>query len=214
MGGYNTKKSTHWLLLNRKEIMPNGCWNWTGGLNSNGYGQISKNEYLTRLAHRVSYMFYVGEISNEFHVCHKCDNPKCFNPFHLFKGTRFDNMADAKAKGRLDKAVHGDLRMYHKGCRCEACTFKNRLSSRKYADKLKIKKFVNNVKSNKKKKYSIYNGVTMQKGENKFLSVLVVDKKRIVIGRYSTDIEAALEYNKAVIKFGLKFTKMNIIRPF
>ena len=51
-------------------------------------------------AHRVSYMLNYGEIPGGMEVCHKCDNPRCINPEHLFIGTRKDNIADREAKGR------------------------------------------------------------------------------------------------------------------
>jgi hypothetical protein len=77
-----------------------GCWNWTASTrNVRGYGQIKYKDKM-QLAHRVSWQIFYGEIPDGIFVCHKCDNPKCVNPTHLFLGTNQDNMNDMKAKGR------------------------------------------------------------------------------------------------------------------
>lgn len=77
----------------------NKCWNWTGGCSLNGYGQISKNGK-QKSAHRISWELHYGKISDGMHVCHKCDNKQCVNPYHLFLGTHQDNMVDRDKKGR------------------------------------------------------------------------------------------------------------------
>lgn len=78
-----------------------GCWNWQGQLNNKGYGRISLPHQNSRYTHRVAYAEFIGPIPNGLVVCHKCDNPQCCNPRHLFVGTFRQNMQDAKSKGRL-----------------------------------------------------------------------------------------------------------------
>lgn len=73
-----------------------GCWEWLGSKNSRGYGRI----YGGGFAHRVAWTQAIGAIPNGMFVCHRCDNPSCVNPDHLFLGTQRDNMRDCKAKGR------------------------------------------------------------------------------------------------------------------
>jgi hypothetical protein len=72
------------------------CWVWTGRHLTWGYGQIENH-----LTHRLSWRLHNGPIPNRLQVLHRCDNPPCVNPAHLFLGTNTDNRADSKAKGRM-----------------------------------------------------------------------------------------------------------------
>lgn len=75
------------------------CWPWTKSLRKSGYGQCWDGRRV-RAAHRVAWELTFGPIPAGAHVCHRCDNPLCCKPAHLFLGTGADNMADMVAKGR------------------------------------------------------------------------------------------------------------------
>ena len=76
-----------------------GCLNWTAFKLPAGYGTINIGG-THRLAHRVSYQMCYGVDPKQLLVCHKCDNPSCVNPQHLFLGTHKDNTQDMIRKGR------------------------------------------------------------------------------------------------------------------
>lgn len=76
-----------------------GCWLWQS-YKTNGYGGFYvKRPKIYDYTHRISYYIYVGKIGN-YNVLHKCDNPICVNPKHLWLGTHQDNMIDKAKKFR------------------------------------------------------------------------------------------------------------------
>lgn len=86
-------------LLNGLDKTTN-CWEWKRAINGKGYGTLTV-DHKTERAHRLMFkLFYQVDIDG-WCVLHKCDNPLCINPEHLFLGTLADNMQDAMRKGRL-----------------------------------------------------------------------------------------------------------------
>lgn len=85
-----------WAKVNKRE--PDACWEWTAWTIKGGYGQyrIGDSKYLT---HRISYSIANGD-PGKLCVCHRCDNPKCVNPIHLWLGTLQEDMKDRDQKGR------------------------------------------------------------------------------------------------------------------
>ena len=81
-----------------KVAKSDGCWLWTAARNEQGYGEFSLDGKLQR-AHRVSFYLAHGRWP-EPNALHKCDNPPCVRPDHLFEGTHKENMADMTSKGR------------------------------------------------------------------------------------------------------------------
>jgi len=79
------------------------CWLWTGTRHHTGYGRI-EIQGKSMGAHRAIWILLNGPLRPDQHVCHRCDNPPCVNPDHLFIGTRSDNMRDCVAKGRKNPA--------------------------------------------------------------------------------------------------------------
>jgi len=83
-------------------VSKDGCWLTDLCCCRNGYPKIGVGGK-TQKASRVMFELFNGEIPKGFYVCHKCDNPSCINPNHLFLGTQKDNMVDMAKKGRSTK---------------------------------------------------------------------------------------------------------------
>jgi len=80
-------------------------------VNTYGYGQIRDEQGSYATAHRISWRLHNGDIPAGMCVLHKCDNPRCVRPEHLFLGTQADNIADKVRKGRQARGErHGMAR--------------------------------------------------------------------------------------------------------
>lgn len=108
-----------WSKVNRRGRLPDQsksyyrglgqCHEWTHALTSAGYGQINVGGRPLP-AHRVSWVLSKGGIPDGKHVLHRCDNPMCVNPDHLFLGTPKDNATDRTTKGRTASGeAHGSV---------------------------------------------------------------------------------------------------------
>jgi len=101
------------LFWSMSAITESGCWKWMGG-NRKEYGRIFVDGRF-KSAHRVSWELSYGTIPSGLCVLHKCDNPLCVNPNHLFLGTTADNNLDMRSKGRSSYGiVFGEQNGKHK----------------------------------------------------------------------------------------------------
>ena len=93
--------------LKKKILIKNECWEWQGQLNNHGYAFASwgqAEEKKKTVLHRVAYAIWIEEVPRGLCVLHKCDNPKCINPEHLYLGTKKDNTRDIKNRNRFNPA--------------------------------------------------------------------------------------------------------------
>ena len=131
-------------LLENTKTTPNGCMVWQGHKDNHGYGRTYHDGRTGYKAHRLS-MKLAGYDIDGWVVCHKCDNPPCVNPDHLFLGTISDNIRDAQAKGRFPiakpkpptrpsnrPAICGTKGGYQAGCKCRSCVKANAEYMRQY----------------------------------------------------------------------------------
>jgi hypothetical protein len=104
------KKTLKERFFSKVECIPfHTCWEWIGAKSKKGYGSFWSGDYSigTIETHRQSWIIHNGAIPNGMHVLHKCDNPSCVNPAHLFLGTNMDNVKDMRDKGRnVNPPIH------------------------------------------------------------------------------------------------------------
>lgn len=96
----DSDKARFWSKVDKTE----DCWIWTANKNKWGYGRLRMGkrglDYRNELAHRLSWKISYGYIPPGLCVLHRCDNPPCIRPDHLFLGTHLDNARDRISKGR------------------------------------------------------------------------------------------------------------------
>ena len=103
---------------------PGECWLWTAAAGTDGYGRLRvkrDGQWSHARAHRLSWELHRGAIPADLGVLHRCDNPRCVNPEHLFLGTDAENVSDKVAKNRQARGggdgpqlPHGEGHMLHK----------------------------------------------------------------------------------------------------
>lgn len=106
--GAQTLVDRFWAKV--KRLGPDDCWLWTAAT-IKGYGQFhlprdAYHQNVTVYAHRYAWTITNGQLPDSKHVCHVCDQPLCCNTRHMFLGSAADNLADARAKGRLVDGRH------------------------------------------------------------------------------------------------------------
>jgi HNH endonuclease len=145
-----TLEERFWAKVDKSD----GCWNWNGCLNEHGYGLFGINNR-SKLAHRIAYKITIKDPDN-LCVLHKCDNPKCVNPAHLFLGTKKENTQDMLKKGRDYKPV-GERSTTSKLTISDVVLIRQLLSKRARGD---VKRVAEKFKISKRHAYGIAAGET------------------------------------------------------
>ena len=144
-------QSSNARFLGRLKNMQNGCIEWQGPRDKNGYGRLSYNGR-PMLAHRVAWHIANNSVSNtDLMICHHCDNPPCCNPAHLFVGTAADNVKDMWRKGReaaLKPRVGSDVNTSKLTATDVRAILASKLPSNELATKFGVtKEQINNIRS-------------------------------------------------------------------
>ena len=98
---YKPIEDRYWEKVDKRSEFE--CWEWTAALDTHGYGHIQRKGRTGGLvlSHRLAWELQNGDIPEEMHVLHTCDNRKCCNPDHLFLGDNQINVTDKMRKGRF-----------------------------------------------------------------------------------------------------------------
>lgn len=91
-------------------LIGDSCWEWIGSLNKQGYGRFSVFKNRVVSAHRIAYQIFKGKKDLDFlDVLHKCDNPKCVNPAHLYLGEDKANTDDRMIRERHNFKLNPEI---------------------------------------------------------------------------------------------------------
>lgn len=120
-------------MYNQKVMKKEGCWSWAGSVRRK-YGLISMGSNSDILIHRASWEIHNGPIPKGLCVLHKCDNPICSNPEHLFLGTQLDNIQDMFVKQRNRKTINKEIAKEIK------LMLSQKISCKEIAEKLNVSK--------------------------------------------------------------------------
>lgn len=113
-GNRGVQTPPHTRMIRRTMTMPNGCIEFMGSRDGKGYGKVSAGLGMSPLkAHRLAWELANGPIPEDAWVLHRCDNPPCVNPDHLFLGDSLTNVIDMVSKGRHHNQVKGSCPAGH-----------------------------------------------------------------------------------------------------
>lgn len=121
----------------RRVQKSDGCWTWLGSAHRHGHGYATMDGRVT-YAHRVAWTLTHGAIPDGLDVCHKCDNPPCVRPDHLFVGTHADNMRDMAVKGRALEASKKRSKLTEHQVRDIKAMLADGMTQREIADRVRI----------------------------------------------------------------------------
>lgn len=103
-GGRPTRSAEVKLMI-EAHADSDACLQWPHKIHTQGYGVCHYAGREWRV-HRLAYLIVHGELPDEARILHRCDNPPCFNPKHLFSGTQTENLLDMRAKGRGSHGIN------------------------------------------------------------------------------------------------------------
>lgn len=219
------------------------CWGWRAYRNPAGYGTFwDKTRARSIHAQRVAWELTTGlRQPKGLQICHSCDNRECVNPQHLFIGTAKDNSDDAAKKGRIARGerLHSKLKesdvvvcreMVRQGRTVASLAREYGVSGVTMLDAVKgtnWKHAPNPAQPRRtghrflrKSKYTLFRGVSRFLGRNGKLhskpwqTGLLVDGKRIALGIFKTDVEAAMAYDDAFEKHFGERPNEHLLRAF